>query len=79
MITEQERSQAMLRFIQAMGQCSDLEATDIQDAGAHFHQDEEGVHVQFVISEHGIGKTSVHGHEAISSFLPLHYEPDDTE
>ena len=62
MTTQAEKNQAMLKFIQAIGQCSNLIGTDIEDANAYavsreFVQSKSGVLVQFVISDNALGKT----------------------
>ena len=74
-------SRALLKFCRSLFETGNLIETDFEDVSVMkverpFVQDEAGLHVQFTVSWHAIGKTGKGAHDALEVLLPE--KPDPT-
>ena len=68
-------SRALLKFCRSLFETGNLNGTDFDDVSVMkverpFMQDEAGLHVQFTVSWHAIGKTGKDAHDALEVLLP---------
>ena len=68
-------SRALLEFCRGLFNTSNLIGSDFEDVSVlqverRFAQDKAGLHVQFTVSWHAIGKTGKDAHDALDALLP---------
>ena len=74
-------SRALLKLCRALFKTSNLIGSDFKDVSAlrvkrAFAQDSEGIHIQFSVSLHALGKSGKDAHDALEKLLPEKMFPD---
>ena len=76
------KKRAFKQFCREVFNTSNLIGTDFEDVSVlkverPFVQDERGLHVQFTVSWHAIGKMGKDAHDALEVLLPAEKKPVD--